>query len=374
MKGTLVKRHNKWSIVIDMGRDENGKRIRKWHSGFATKRDAEAERIEILSRLQHGAYTAPSKITVAEFLRNDWLPAKTPTIEATTLGTYRSDIDSKIIPALGTRPLQQLTPAEINAMYADLAARGLAAKTIRNVHGVLHRALHDAARWGLVVRNVADLADPPKATRPEIKTWTAVEVRAFLEAVKQDRLAAMWIVMASTGMRRSEVLGVRWPSVDFEARRVAVVDTVVNIDNQATLRLRGTKTAGSRRTIALDAATTAALRSHRTRQVAERLKAGTAWRNEHDLVFCQEDGTLLPPNWVTRTFQRTATEQGLEPIGPHGLRHTWATLALQAGVPAKVVSERLGHSSVGMTLDRYSHVLPTMQEDAAEIVGRVLFG
>jgi integrase len=339
-----------------------------------TKRDAEAERIEILSRLQHGAYTAPSKITVAEFLRNEWLPAKTPTIEGTTLGTYRSDIQSKIVPALGTRPLQQVTPAEINNLYADLASRGLAAKTIRNVHGVLHRALRDAARWGLVARNVADLADPPKTVRPEIKTWTATEVRSFLAATSEDRLSAMWIVMASTGMRRSEVLGLRWPSVDFEARRVAVVDTVVNINHQATLRLRETKTAGSRRTVALDASTTAALKSHRTRQIAERLRAGTAWRNEHDLVFCREDGTLLRPNWVTTTFQRTAMKQGLEPIGPHGLRHTWATLALQAGVPAKVVSERLGHSSVGMTLDRYSHVLPTMQEDAAEAVGQIFFG
>jgi integrase len=116
------------------------------------------------------------------------------------------------------------------------------------------------------------------------------------------------------------------------------------------------------------------LRSHRARQGSERLRAGTAWRNDHELVFCREDGTLLPPNWVTRTFQRTAKTQGLEPIGPHGLRHTWATLALQAGVPAKVVSERLGHSSVGITLDRYSHVLPTMQEDAAETVGQILFG
>jgi integrase len=267
-----------------------------------------------------------------------------------------------------------VTPAEINNLYADLASRGLAAKTIRNVHGVLHRALRDAARWGLVARNVADLADPPKTVRPEIKTWTATEVRSFLAATSEDRLSAMWIVMASTGMRRSEVLGLRWPSVDFEARRVAVVDTVVNINHQATLRLRETKTAGSRRTVALDASTTAALKSHRTRQIAERLRAGTAWRNEHDLVFCREDGTLLRPNWVTTTFQRTAMKQGLEPIGPHGLRHTWATLALQAGVPAKVVSERLGHSSVGMTLDRYSHVLPTMQEDAAEAVGQIFFG
>ena len=153
-----------------------------------------------------------------------------------------------------------------------------------------------------------------------------------------------------------------------------MVDTVVNINNQATLRLGETKTAGSRRTIALDVATVAVLRSHRTRQVEERLKAGSAWRNDHDLVFGREDGTLLSPNWVTRTFQWTAKAQGLEPIGPHGLRHTWATIGLQTGVAAKVVSERLGHSSVAMTLDRYSHVLPTMQEDAAEAVGQILFG
>jgi len=374
MKGTLVKRHSKWSVVIDMGREEDGKRIRKWHSGYDTKREAEEARIEILSRLQRGIYTEPTKMTVAEFMRHQWLPAKKPTVEATTFATYRSDVETKLIPAFGTRKLQQLTPAEINTLYAELAERGLAAKTIRNVHAVLHRALGDAARWGLVSRNVADLADPPKAVRPEIKTWTAPEVRSFLAATAEDRLSAMWVVMASTGMRRSEVLGLRWPSVDLEARRLAVVDTVVNVNSQATLRLRETKTAGSRRTVALDAATTAALRSHRAQQVAERLGAGTAWRNDDDLVFCREDGTLLPPNWVTRTFQRTAKAQGLEPIGPHGLRHTWATLALQAGVPAKVVSERLGHSNVGITLDRYSHVLPTMQEDAAEAVGQILFG
>jgi integrase len=374
MKGTVIKRGTRWSVIIDIGRDENGKRIRRWHSGYLTKREAEEARIEILSRLQRGGYTEPSKATVAEFLTHQWLPAKRPTLEATTFAAYRSDVETKIIPAFGTRRLQQLTPAEINGFYADLAARGLAAKTIRNAHGVLHRALTDAARWGLTSRNVADLADPPKAVRPEIKTWTADEVRTFLAATSEDRLTAMWVVMAGTGMRRSEVLGLRWPSVDLEVRRLAVVDTVVSVDNRATLRLQETKTTASRRTVALDAATTTLLRSHRTRQLEERLRAGTAWRNDHDLVFVREDGSLLPPDWVTRRFQRTAVAQGLEPIGPHGLRHTWATLALQAGVPAKVVSERLGHSNVGMTLDRYSHVLPTMQEDAAEVVGQILFG
>jgi integrase len=374
MKGSIIRRGRKWSVVIDLGRDETGKRIRRWHSGFPTRREAEAARIEILSKLQRGSYTEPSKATVAHFLTQQWLPAKKPTLEATTFAAYRSDVTTKIIPAFGTRKLQQLTPAEINGLYADLAARGLAAKTIRNVHGVLHRALADAARWGLTSRNVADLADPPKTVRPEIKTWTAGEVRSFLAATAEDRLAVLWIVMAGTGMRRSEVLGLRWPSVDLDARRLAVVDTVVSVDNRATLRLRETKTAASRRTIALDAATTTVLRSHRTRQLEERLRAGTAWGNDDELVFVREDGSLLRPDWVTRTFQRTAAAQGLEPIGPHGLRHTWATLALEAGVQAKVVSERLGHSNVGMTLDRYSHVLPTLQEDAAETVGQILFG
>ncbi len=372
MKGTIIKRGKKWTIVIDDGRDETGKRIRRWHSGFETKRDAEEERIEILGRLQRGTYVQPAKVTVGVFLREQWLPAKELTVEATTFAAYRSDVETKIIPAFGTRNLQALTPTEINCLYGELALR-LAPKTIRNVHGVLHRALADAARWGLVTRNVADLADPPKASRPEIMTWTADGVRTFLDATSGDRLAAMWVVLASTGMRRSELLGLRWPFVDLEARRLAVIDTVVNVNNRAMLRIGETKTASSRRTVALDASTVTVLREHRTRQLEERLRAGTAWR-DLDLVFSREDGTMLSPDWVTRRFQRTAEKLGLEPIGPHGLRHTWATLALAAGVPAKVVSERLGHSNVGITLDRYSHVLPTMQEDAAEAVGHILFG
>jgi integrase len=373
MKGTIIKRGKKWSVVIDVGRDEAGRRIRRWHSGFDTKREAEEARIEILSHLQRGSYTEPSKATVAEYLRQQWLPAKKPTLEATTFAAYRSDVETKIVPAFGTRNLQRLTPAEINGFYADLATRGLAAKTIRNVHGVLHRALGDAARWGLIGRNVADLADPPKAARPEIKTWTAAQVRTFLATTDEDRLIAMWIVLASTGMRRSEALGLRWLNVDLNARRLAVVDTVVSVDNKATLRLGETKTGGSRRTVALDSTTVAAVRAHRARQLEERLKAGHAWL-DHDLVFCREDGSVLPPDWVTRKFQRAARSVRLEPIGLHGLRHTWATLALGANVPAKVVSERLGHANVGITLDRYSHVLPNMQEDAAEAVGQILFG
>ena len=214
---------------------------------------------------------------------------------------------------------------------------------------------------------------PTKAARPEIKTWTAAQVRTFLATTDEDRLIAMWIVLASTGMRRSEALCLRWPNVDLNARRLAVVDTVVSVDNRATLRLGETKTGGSRRTVALDSTTVAAVRAHRARQLEERLKAGSAWL-DHDLVFCREDGSVLPPDWVTRKFQRAARSVGLEPIGLHGLRHTWATLALGANVPAKVASERLGHANVAITLDRYGHVLPNMQEDAAEAVGEILFG
>lgn len=372
MKGTVIRRGNKWSVVVETGRGPDGKRIRKWHSGYATKKEAEQERIDLLSRLQRGLYVAPSKVTLAEYLRDHWLPAKEATLAATSFDTYTDDVEKRIIPALGARKLQQLTPAEIQAFYRDLGER-LAAKTIRNVHAVLHRALEDALRWDLVARNVADAVDPPKATRPEIMTWTATEVRTFLEATSEERLSAVWALMATTGMRRSEVLGLRWRNVDLDARRLAVVDSLVSVKSRPTLRLGETKTTGSRRTIALDAGTTMLLRGHRTRQLEERLSAGSAWQ-DFGLVFAREDGSLLSPDWVTRTFQSIAKANGLEPIGPHGLRHTWATLALQANVPAKVVSERLGHSTVGLTLDRYSHVLPTMQEDAAETISRAIYG
>lgn len=271
-----------------------------------------------------------------------------------------------------------MQPIELNSLYAELLdhggryGQGLSPKTVRNVHGIIHKVLADAEKWGVVPRNVASVADPPKASKPAMKTWTAKQARKFLDAVGGDSLAVMWRLLATTGMRRSEVLALAWPNVDLDRGTLAVRDVLTMVSNKPTLRSGATKSATSARTIALDSATITALKRHRKGQLQERIKAGPLWQ-DLDLVFCREDGSMLSPDWVTRRARRLAEDAGLPWVGLHsGLRHGWATWALQSGVPAKVVSERLGHSSIAITLDRYSHVIEGMDRSAAEAVADVL--
>jgi integrase len=237
----------------------------------------------------------------------------------------------------------------------------------------LHKALADAVKWGLAQRNIASLADPPKATKTPMRSWDAEQLRQCLVAIEDDRLRALWTLAASTGMRRSELLGLGRASVDLYAKRLSVRDTLVVARTTPVLRRSEGKSSAAHSTIALDSETVEVLREHRRRQLEERIAAGPIWENL-DLVFTREDGSLLRPGWVTKRFRHLVEAAGLPWIGLHGLRHTHATMALLAGVPAKVVSERLGHSSVSITLDRYSHVLPNMQSDAAERIAEVTYG
>jgi integrase len=236
---------------------------------------------------------------------------------------------------------------------------------VQYVHATIRKALNDAVRWGLLVRNPAHQAAAPTPRRGELRTWTANELRGFLESVRSDRLYAAWQLAALTGMRRGEVLGLRWADVDLDTGWLSVRQTVVMVDNQP--QVSEPKTARGRRRIALDPDTIAALRAHHTTQAAERLAAGPAWQGR-DLVFTGQDGAPLHPEYVRRRFDRHLHHAGLPRIRFHDLRHTHATLALQAGVHPKVVSERLGHTTVAMTLDIYSHAIPAMQQDAAVTV------
>lgn len=370
MKGTVIKRGSKWSVVIDAGRGADGKRIRRWHSGYATKREAETARVEILASLQRGEYVAPSKVTVAGWL-DQWLAGRTNLAE-TSRGGYESDV-KRISKGLGHIRLRDLTTAQISAYWGELG-ESYAAKTIRNTQGTLHKALGDAVRQGVLTRNPAVHAELPRAERVERETWTAEQLTTFLNHARSHRLSAAFHLMCSTGMRRSEVLGVRWPNLDLESGRLAVVDTVVPIRNRPVLRLGETKSRRSRRVVALDARTVAALRDHRKRQAEERLRAGEAWEDV-GLVFTNELGGMVNPDWFTRTTKRLAEDAGVPALTPHdAARHTWATLALASGVHPKVVQERLGHSSIAITLDRYSHVIEGMDRDAAETVAALIGG
>jgi len=202
-------------------------------------------------------------------------------------------------------------------------------------------------------------------------TWTSHELGLFLESVRDDRLYAAFVLLATTGMRRAEVLGLRWADLDLKAGHLSVKQTIT-ASNYVVI-VGPTKTARSRRRIELDPVTVEALKRHRKAQAAERLAAGSEWLSE-DLVFCEPNGAPLHPDRFTRQFRRAVSKVDVSPIrGPHDLRHTWATLALKAGVHPKVVSDRLGHSTISITLDIYSHVTPTLDAEAANAVASAIF-
>ena len=370
MKGTVIKRGQSWSVVVDAGRDEDGKRLRKWHSGYATKKAAEEARIVILSSLQRGEYVPPSKQTLGEWLEV-WLEGRTGLADTTRDG-YEYEV-KRVSKTLGSRRLRDVTPAILADFYRQLTEQGLSAKTIKNCHGVTHKAFADAVRDGVLSRNPADHVELPRSERPKTETWSADELSRFLHHCESShRLSAAFLLLCSTGMRRSEVLGVRWENLDLDGARVAVVDTVVPVKNKPVLRIGETKSRRSRRVIALDSRTVAALRDHKRRQNEERLRAGPAWVGLN-LVFADELGGIVSPDIFTRTMKRLAGEAGVKPLTPHsGARHTWATLALSSGIHPKVVQERLGHSSISITLDRYSHVIDGMDRDAAERVAALI--
>ena len=374
MRGFVTRKGNAWYAVTELSRDAStGRRRKKWHSGFRTRREAETALVDILSRMQQGLYVGPSKKSLGEFLE-EWLATVRPTVRASTWSSYCAEIRKHVLPHLGATRLQAIGPGDLNSLYAQLLTSGrqdgkggLSARTVRYIHTILRRALETAVRWNLIPRNPASIADPPRASgrQHEMRTWSAEQVRTFLESTSEERLHAAWVLLATTGMRRGEVLGLRWSDVDFEHRRVSVNRSLISVDYE--IRFESPKTARSRRSVALDSGTVTRLREHRRTQIEERLALGTGF--DHDgLLFCQPDGLPVHPDRFMKLFQRTVSKAGLPRIRLHDLRHTFATLALEAGVHPKVVSDRLGHSSIAITLDTYSHVAPSLDAAAAEVV------
>ncbi|MDQ3104651.1 MAG: site-specific integrase [Actinomycetota bacterium] len=312
----------------------------------------------------------------------EWLATIAPTVRPSTHYSYARNLRLHVLPYLGSTPLAAVDGGVLNGLYASLLASGrknhegggLSARSVSYVHTIAHRAFKDAVKWGRLVRNPANAADPPRATSsgsPDMVTWTAEQLRTFLDGVRGDRLSAAYLSLATTGMRRGEALGLRWADLDLDAGRAAIRQTVIAVNHHPVI---GTpKTAKGRRTVRLDTATVAALREHRKQQAAERLQMGTGWA-DHDLVFCRVDGDLLHPERFSRSFGGRVRQLGLPRIRLHDLRHGWATMALGAGVHPKVVQERLGHANIGITLDVYSHVTAGLHDDAAEKVAGLVFG
>jgi integrase len=360
---------------------ETEERRRAIKAGFVSRREAQAAMAKVMVSVEEKTYVAPSRLTVREYLTKEWLPAIEATVRPTTYRSYVQHVSFHIVPHIGSLRLEKVTGATLNALYAKLASegkldgkRGLAPRTVHHVHVCLHRAFKDAVRWGRLFRNPVDAADPPRVAGPgsrEMKTWSAQQVRAFLEATKDDRLYPLWRLFCLTGMRRGEVLGVRWEDIDLEARRLSVRRSLIPLGEEVIVS--EPKTARGRRSIALDAETVEVLKAQAARQLAEQQESGDSWIDS-GFLCTKENGQPYHPEVVSRRFRQAVRKAMLPMIRPHDLRHTHATLALQAGIHPKVVSERLGHANVSITLDTYSHAIPALQEEAAARIAELVGG
>jgi integrase len=378
VRGSVRKRGETWTWYLWVPDPLTGKPRQRSKGGFRAKRDCQEALNEALADLRKGTFVEPSRRTIASFLTDEWLPAVvTQGRRPGTVANYRIHVTAHIIPALGGIELQQLSPAHLNSFYRALLSEGrrngrpMARKTVRNVHNILHRALQDALRWGLVARNVASAANPPAGKSPERAVWTPAELRTFIEHVRSDRLYAVWMLFATTGMRRSEVAGLRTVDLDLGAARVSPRMPRVLVDHEVVVS--EPKSRAGRRYLALDPATVAALREHLIIQHAERQFVGSRYMDS-GLLFTWPDGRPIHPARFSEWFKQHAVRAGLPRITLHGLRHSYATAALKAGVPVKVISERLGHATVAITLDIYSHVIPGMDELAAHTVAGLILG
>jgi integrase len=411
MRGHVRKRGKTYSIVIERPRvpklDDGGNpvigpdgkvatvRRQEWiKTGLTDKRLAEKRLTEVLAAIDTGTYVQPSQQTLRDYLTVDWLPALR--CASSTQVSYRRNMLQHVVPAIGETPLAAVTGLQLTALYRDLElkgrrdgrAGGLSPRTVRYIHTILGRALKDAVRDGRLLVNPADRATPPTAKQakaPEMRYWEQRELRAFLhwsaDPAARDDLTVAWTLLAMTGVRRGELLALRWSDVNLDAKTIAVRRSRGVIKDPTNHRIEeGPTKSGKARVINLDAQTVALLRSHR----ADLAGIGLQLARDEAYVIGTVDGEPRHPERFSKTFgirlercRRELIARQMDPpktIRLHDLRHTHAVLLLMAAVHPKIVSERLGHATVSITLDVYSHAVPSMQTEAADKLADLVYG
>jgi integrase len=347
-EGAISKRTDgRWVGIAELGW-QDGKRRRKYVYG-TTRAEVAAKLAKVRSDQQSGRLVEDERITVQQFLET-WLQTVKPSVADSTWTRYEGLLRLHAVPFIGRLRLGRLGPFHLEHLYTERIKAGLSATTVLQLHRLLHHALRDAVRWSLVPRNVSELVTPPRRARYDFRVLSSDQARAFLEAVKGDRLEALYVVAITTGMREGELFGLRWTDVNLRT---------------GSLRLtRHLKTKSSRRQVLLPRIAVEALTAHHDQQAQERELAGTAWE-DNGLVFSNTIGRPINvSNFLPRDFYSLLERAGLPRMRFHDLRHSAATLLLELGIHPKVVSEMLGHSQIGITLDLYSHVTATMQQQA----------
>jgi integrase len=365
-EGSIYRRKSdgKWvaSITLDDGK-------RKVFYG-KTQKEVKDKLAKVRSEQEQGTLITAPEQTVAQFL-NDWLEnTQKESVRARTYERYEEIIRLHIVPVLGRHQLQKLTAQHLQAFYTRKRKEGLSPTTITVFHSVLHKALDCAVKWSLVPRNVCELVSPPRRARFEVQTLTAEQIQKLLETARGHSMEALFCLALATGMRRGELMALKWQDIDFATNTLQIRRTLSRIPSKLSAE-KGKgfeetepKTKQSRRSVVIAPFAVEALKHHRVRQLEAKLKAGPAWQ-EHDYVFCTSVGTHLNPTRdILDQLKILLKQAGLPDMRFHDLRHSSATLLLSAGIHPKVVQEILGHSQISMTMDIYSHVLPTMQEEA----------
>jgi integrase len=363
--------------VIDLPPGPDGKRRQKWKRGFPTKKAAQEAMNEVLGRVHRGTWLDPGKRTLSDYLE-EWIEGLAASRQNSTVENYGNVLRSWVMPRIGGLRLAAVEPGHVRKLYAELLKEGakggrpLSARSVSLAHRVLHRAFEDAVSDGLLPRNpVASVKRPAVASKAAGQVWSAEEARRFLAAVTGERLEALWRLELNTGLRRAEAAGLRWADVDFSARVIRV--QVQRTTEGYKVVERQPKTASGRRLVPVAPRVMAALKDWKKRQIEERLAYGPAYEDT-GLVFTQKDGSGWHPQSLRHAFTWACKRAGLPVLRFHDLRHTAATLALEAGVHPKVVQERLGHASVQITLDTYSHVQESVGKEAAGTIDRYLDG
>ncbi len=358
-----------WAYRVDVA-PKGAPRQQRFKAGFRTKDEARAAMAALQTAKKDGTFVEPSKITTGAYLEQ-WVAGVKSAVRGSTWRSYEVAMRLHISPILGRVPLQQLTRNQVRAMYDQLGASGRSVKTVHNTHLALRKALADAVDDGLIRTNPAERAHKLPTDRPEMLTWSREELRVFLDRSTADPNLPLWRLLAMTGVRRGEALGVRWSDLDLDGARLSVRQQLVRQGDLVTFG--PPKTKAGRRSIALDPGTVEALRDRRAQWRDEKLALGEGYQ-DLDLVFARADGRPHDPDVISQQFETATRRAGVKRIRLHDVRHTHATLGLAAGIHPKVMQERLGHSSIVVTMDRYSHVIPNMQDEAAAKLGMVVDG
>ena len=374
MTGQVIKRGDSWTIRIFLGRDTNGKRKYFNKTLHGTKKDAQKYLTAKLREKDLGVFIEPASIGLTEYL-DKWLEeVARPRLRKSTFASYEMVLKNYVKATLGTKRLSDIQSYEVQKLYNDLSKRGLSSRTVRYAHVVFSSAMKQAIKWRMIAQNPCELCELPRHEKVEMKYLSTEETVKFLQAAKDSKHYVLFLVVIESGMRPEEYLALQWKDVDFEQKVLSVRRAIVWNRTGGGFDFTEPKTKKSRRSIPISNSVVSELKTHRRKQLEAKLKLGAAYKNL-DLVFPTEIGTpIQPKNLLDRHFRPLLKKAELPTIRLYDLRHTTATLLLSAGENPKVVSERLGHASIVLTLDTYSHVLPTMQESATNKLEKMMFG